>query len=166
MGILDIIIVVCLLPGIYFGIKNGLIKQVIAIVAIFLGIFLSGEFSGEMSVRLTSGLLKNAKISPEWVRIISLVLIFIISALIVGLIGTLIVKVIQATSLHALDRILGIVFGVVEAGLAVCLLVYLANSVNDLVHFIPEKKIAESKLYPWFLNLFDKLFPYIANLLH
>jgi membrane protein required for colicin V production len=131
-----------------------------------LGVYLSGQFSGELADWLSAHVFKQSAISMEWMKIISFVIIFIIVALFVGLIGTLMAKVVQATTLEVLDKILGIVFGVAEASLLVCLLVYLVNSINDLTHFIPSAKISESKLYPWFLNLFNAIFPYLAGLIH
>ena len=45
MGIVDIVIVCCFLPALYFGIKNGLVKQLVALAVLYFGIRLSLRFS-------------------------------------------------------------------------------------------------------------------------
>ena len=45
MGVIDIVIVCCFLPVLYFGIKNGLVKQLVAFAVIYFGLRLSLRFA-------------------------------------------------------------------------------------------------------------------------
>ena len=40
MGVIDIILLACFLPAFYFGIKNGLVKQIISVAVVYFGISL------------------------------------------------------------------------------------------------------------------------------
>ena len=46
MGVIDIVIVCCFLPVLYFGIKNGLVKQLVAFAVVYFGIRLSLHSAG------------------------------------------------------------------------------------------------------------------------
>ena len=88
MGVIDIILLVCFLPAFYFGIKNGLVKQIISVAVIYFGITLSLRFADMVS----SWLLKLFTLSDFWIKAISFVLIFLVVAILLNLIGKLIEK--------------------------------------------------------------------------
>ena len=83
MGVLDIIIVCCFLPVLYFGIKNGLVKQLVAVAVIYLGISLSLRFSTPVA----EWVMEHVKISEFWAKAVSFLLIFLVVALLLSLLG-------------------------------------------------------------------------------
>ncbi|NLD20973.1 MAG: CvpA family protein [Bacteroidales bacterium] len=161
MGILDIIILCCFLPSLYCGVKNGFVKQVISLVVIILGIKLSIQFSEVVS----QWILERVEMQPTWASILSFVVIFLAVALVFGLLGNLIEKILKVTLLGWLNKLLGIVFSLIEVALILSILLYLFNSINNLLDLVSEDVIAESKFYQPLLNLADKIFPTLESLI-
>lgn len=164
MGIIDILIVIALLPSIYFGFKNGFIKQVIALAVIILGIILSLRFSDVVSQWLMTLITVNES-GVVWVKIASFILIFVAVAIILNLLGTLLEKIIHITLLGALNRLLGFVFSFLKFAFVVALIIYFVDSINQLTHFIPQEKIDESLFYTPLLTAIKSIFPYLNSLL-
>lgn len=160
MGIIDIVLVCCFLPALYFGIKNGFVKQAVAALVIYLGITLSLKFSGKVSAWI-SGFITL----PEfWLKLISFIIIFIVVAIVLNLISKLLEKVIKVTMLGWLNRLLGVAVAICIFGFIISVLVYLVDSANNLIEFIPKEKIAESKIYPFLLNFAKTFFPHLKQL--
>ena len=161
MGILDIIIVCCFLPCLYFGARNGFIKQVISLIIIIVGIKLSISFSSPVSEWLRS----RIELQPIWVSVISFVAVFIVVALVFGLVEKLLDAVVKVTMLGWLNRLLGIIFSMLKVVVLLSLLAYFINSANELLNFISEDKIAESNFFKPLLDLADKIFPALKSLI-
>lgn len=160
MGSIDIVILVCLLPSLYFGIKNGLVRQIISVAVIYLGITLSLRFADPVSQWVTS----LVKMQPFWAKTVSFIIIFAAVALVLNLLGNIIQKAISATPVGFLNRLLGILLSLFIFMLIVSLVVYMIDSLNELTGFISEEKLADSKLYPFMLNLAKTFFPYLKSL--
>lgn len=160
MGTIDIIILVCLLPALYFGIKNGLVKQIVSVAVIYLGITLSLKFADPVSAYL----IKRISIGEFWAKAVSFIIIFAAVALVLNLLGNIIQKAINASPAGFLNRILGILLSLFIFILIVALFVYLADSLNEITDFIPEEKLSESKLYPIMLDVAKTFFPYLKSL--
>ena len=160
MGSIDIVILVCLLPSLYFGIKNGLVRQIISVAVIYLGITLSLRFADPVSQWVTG----IVKMQPFWAKTVSFIIIFAAVALVLNLLGNIIQKAISATSVGFLNRLLGILLSLFIFMLIISLVVYMIDSLNQLTGFISEKKLADSKLYPFMLNLAKTFFPYLKSL--
>lgn len=160
MGIIDIIIVLCFLPAIYFGIKNGLVKQLISLATLILGIWLSIRCADIVS----GWILRYVELTQFWVKIISFIVIFFGVALLLNLLGNLIEKIIKITLLGWLNKLLGIVLSIVIISIILAVVIFLLNSINQLVKFLPADKIAESNFYTPLLDLANSFFPYLKNL--
>lgn len=161
MGILDIIIICCFLPCLFFGARNGFIKQVISLVIIILGIKLSISFSGPVSEWLGS----RFELQPVWISIISFAVVFIVVALVFGLVEKLLDAVVKITMLGWLNRLLGIVFSMLKVVVLLSLLAYFVNSANEFLGFISEDQISESNFFKPLLQLSDKIFPALKSLI-
>jgi len=160
MGVIDIVIVCCFLPVLYFGIKNGLVKQLVALAVIYFGIVLSLRFSTPAS----QWLIERGGISEFWAKAVSFILIFFAVALILSLFGRIIEKIIKITLLGWLNKLLGVVMTFILFALLISVLVYFVDSANKLLEFIPEEKIAESRFYPALLDLSQQVFPHFKEL--
>jgi membrane protein required for colicin V production len=159
MGVIDIILLVCFLPAFYFGIKNGLVKQIISIAVVYFGITLSLRFADLVS----TWILKVVTLSDFWVKAISFVLIFLVVALLLNLIGKLIEKILKIALLGWLNRLLGVIVTLAIFVIILATIIHFVDAANDTFHFISEEKIAESKIYPSLLDLSYKLFPYFKS---
>ena len=160
MGTIDLIILACFLPAIVFGLKNGFVKQLVAFGVIALGLALSIRFSAPMGQWIT----EKWALEPFWVKAISFSVIFIAVALGLSLIGKIVEKVLKVAMLGWLNRLLGMVVAIATASLIIGTLIFILTSANDLLNFIPEDKIAESRFWKPLLDLVKFAFPYLKSL--
>ena len=160
MGTIDIIITICLLPALYFGIKNGLVKQLVAFAVIYFGIILSLKFSSPAAEWVSS----RIEITDFWAKAVSFILIFFAVALILSLFGRIIEKIIKISLLGWLNKLLGVVMSFCLIILLLSVVVYLVDSANNLLEFIPKEKLEESRFYPVLLNLSQEVFPRFKEL--
>lgn len=159
MGVIDIIIVCCFLPVLYFGIKNGLVKQLVAVAVIYFGITLSLQFATPVSEWVT----EHLKITEFWARAVSFILFFFAVALVLGLLGKALEKIIKVSLLGWLDKLLGIVMTFCLFALLISMVVYFVDSANNLLDFIPKEKLEESRFYPLLLDFSKEVFPHLKE---
>ncbi len=159
MGVIDIILLVCLLPAFYFGIKNGLVRQIISVAVLYFGITLSLRFADLVS----TWILKVVTLSDFWVKTISFILIFLVVAFLLNLIGKLIEKILKITLLGWLNRLLGVVITLAIFLVILSIIIHFIDVANNSFNFIAKDTIAESKLYPLLLEFSNKLFPYLES---
>ena len=160
MGVIDIVIVCCFLPVLYFGIKNGLIKQVVAFAVIYFGIMLSLKFATPAA----DWVIHHVKIPEFWAKAISFILIFFAVALLLNLLGKMLEKIIKISLLGWLNKLLGIVVTFCIFALVLSVVVYFVDSANNLLDFIPKEKLEESRFYPALLDLSKEVFPHFKEL--
>jgi len=160
MGTIDLIILACFLPAIVIGLKSGFVRQLVALGAIVLGLYLSIHFSDIVGQWLA----ERWHVEKFWLKVISFTAIFIGVALVLNLIGTLVERVLKITMLGWLNRLLGLALAIVACALIVGTLIYMINSANDLLQFIPEEKIAESRFFKPLLHMVELVFPYLKSL--
>lgn len=160
MGAIDIVILACFLPAVVLGIKRGLVKQIVALAVVVLGIHLSLRFSDPLQAYLA----QMVKWEPFWTKAVSFSVIFLAVALLLSLLGKLVEKVIKIAMLGWLNRLLGLLVAMIAAALVVGTLVYIVNSANNLLQFLPEEQIAQSRFYTPLLNLVEQVFPLLKSL--
>ena len=160
MGTIDIILILCFLPCIYFGLKKGLVKLLISFCTVYFGITLSLRFSAPV-IEWIGG---HLKISPFAAKTISFVLIFFGIAIVFSLFGRLVEKVLQITLLGWVNRLLGLAVSCLIFIVALSSIIFLVDSANNLMHFISEEQIGASKLYPLLLDLAKQIFPYFKQI--
>jgi membrane protein required for colicin V production len=160
MGVIDIVIVCCFLPVLYFGIKNGLVKQLVAFAVIYFGITLSLRFATPVSEWITARL----QISEFWAKTVSFIVIFFVVALVLGLLGNMLDKIIKISMLGWLNKLLGVAMTFCIFALLISVLVYFVDSANNLLDFIPKEKLEESRFYPVLLDLSKEVFPHFKEL--
>ncbi len=160
MGAIDIVILACFLPAVVLGIKRGLVKQIVALAVVVLGIHLSLRFSDPLQAYLA----QMVKWEPFWTKAVSFTVIFLAVALLLSLLGKLVEKVIKIAMLGWLNRLLGLLVAMIAAALVVGTLVYIVNSANNLLQFLPEEQIAQSRFYTPLLNLVEQVFPLLKSL--
>ena len=162
MEVIDIIILCAFLPSLYFGIKSGLVRQIVSLCVIILGISLSMKFTNIAA----EWLLQFIDINPKWMTIISFTLIFITVALLLNLIGKIIEKVIQISMLGWLNRLLGLILSLFKVSLIVALCVVLLDNVNSMMSIIPNNEIDNSVLYEPMVKYANTIFPYLKSLFY
>lgn len=159
MNWIDLIIIVILIISVVRGFIDGLVKEVAALAALILGIWGAIKFSGFTSVKLYEWF----DMSGQSVGIISFLVTFIIIVIVIHFIGILANKIVDAVSLGFLNRILGMVFGLLKSVLILSVFFVILNAINARRHFLPDKTIEESIFYNPVSDIAPAIFPIIGE---
>ncbi len=161
MNILDIILLICFVPAIIQGFRKGFISQVIAIISIIAGVWMSARFATMVSAWIG----QYIQGSEQVLKVVAFTLIFIAVIAVLALIGKLIEGTIKLIMLGWLNRLLGVLFSLLKAGLIVGLVIMAFCSLNETFQFVSEETLNASVLYPPLKNLAYSVFPYLKELL-
>lgn len=161
MNILDIILLICFVPAVVQGFRKGFISQVIAIISIIAGVWLSVQFASPV----TAWLAQYIQGSEQVLKVVSFALIFIAVAAGLAILGKLIEGTVKLIMLGWLNRLLGVTFSLIKAGLIVGLAIMAFCSLNNTFNFVSEETLSQSVLFPPLKNMAYTVFPYLKDLL-
>lgn len=157
----DIIILICFLPAIISGIMKGFIEQAIALVSLILGAWLAFKFS-----TVVSGWLQPYfEVSETVLNVISFAVIMVAVVLVLFVLSKILTGVTKLVMLGWLDRLLGLVFALLKAGLLIGIAIILFDILNVKFEFVEEKVLDESVLYAPIRDIAYVIFPYLKELL-
>ncbi len=161
MNVLDIILLICFIPAVIQGIRNGFIAQVISIAALILGVWASARFTPEVSTWLA----QYITVSEQVMKVISFTAILLMSFLVLALIGKFLEATFKLVMLGWLNSLLGAVFSLIKAGLVIGLVIMAFCSLNNTFNFVSEEVLNESVLFPPLKKMAYTVFPYLKELL-
>ena len=159
MAILDIILLLCFIPAIVTGISKGFVKQVIDLVAILAAAWAAFHFSKMMGEWLGQYL----TLDPSILNVVSFVLVAIVVALLLHLVGTLLTKTLQTLSLGFVNRLLGLVFGVLKVALILGLLILLFETLNSSLGIVKPEATANAVVYNALKDAANAIFPILKS---
>lgn len=161
MNYIDIVICIILLVAAIQGFRKGFIVEFASLAALILGIWGAIKFSD-----WTSGYIsKTFDYHSKFLGVIAFLLTFVAIVILVHILGKVLDNTIKAVALGFLNRLAGIVFGVLKAAVILSILLLLFDPVDENVHILPTKQKAESKVYIPMKQLVPTLFPFI-KLIH
>jgi len=143
MNILDIILAVPLLWFAYRGFQKGLVIELASLVALILGIWVAIHFSFFAANFLTD----NFDIGPKYLPVTAFIVTFIVVVLGVILVGKIVEKFINLIALGFLNKLGGLVFGIVKAAFFLSVITLIINSFDDNQSLITPKLKEGSLLY-------------------
>lgn len=161
MNVLDIILLICFIPAVIQGIRNGFIAQIISIAALILGVWASARFTPEVSTWLA----QYITVSDQVMKVISFTAILLMSFLVLALIGKFLEATFKLVMLGWLNSLLGAVFSLIKAGLVIGLVIMAFCSLNNTFDFVSEEVLNESVLFPPLKKMAYTVFPYLKELL-
>ena len=161
MNVLDIILLICFIPAVIQGIRNGFIAQVISIAALILGVWASARFTPEVSTWLA----QYITVSDQVMKVISFTAILLMSFLVLALIGKFLEATFKLVMLRWMNSLLGAVFSLIKAGLVIGLVIMAFCSLNNTFNFVSEEVLNESVLFPPLKKMAYTVFPYLKELL-
>ncbi len=161
MNILDIILLLCFVPALVQGFRKGLISQIISIVSIIAGVWMSARFATTASAWLG----QYIQGSEQVLKVVSFALIIIVVIAGLTLVGKVLESTIKLVMLGWVNKLLGIVFSLLKAGLIVGLAIMAFCALNDTFKFVSEETLNASVLFPPLKDLAYKVFPYLQDLL-
>jgi len=157
MNYIDLVLGILILVGAIQGFRKGLIIELASLAALVLGIWGGIKFSDLMADFIT----KHTGYQSEHLSTIAFVVTFILIILLVHTIGKLLDTVVKAVFLGFLNRLAGIVFGVLKTAIILSIILLIFDDVDQNVHILPAKQKEESKIYPPMKQVVPTLFPFI-----
>lgn len=157
MNYIDLVLGILLIIAAIQGFRNGFIIELASLAALVLGIWGGIKFSDFTAVFIT----KNTGYHSEHLSTIAFVVTFIVIVILVHLMGKMLDTIVKAVFLGFLNRLAGIIFGVLKSAVILSVFLLLFDSIDENVHILPSKQKAESKLYTPMKQLVPTLFPFI-----
>jgi len=143
MGILDIVLGLLLIYGLYKGLKNGLFVEIASIIALIAGLYGAIHFSYIAGEYLS----KNMEWNERYINIASFIITFIIIVLIVQLAGKFLTKIADFAMLGLLNKLAGAIFGALKVAVILGALLVFFERANSSVNLVKNETLEESALY-------------------
>ena len=157
MATLDIILLICFIPGIIRGISKGFLEQALSLAGIVLSVWAAFKFSA-----LVCGWLKPyLSLSETTLNVVAFALILIAVSIVVLLVAKLLTKVLEMSMLGWLDKILGLVFALVVNGLLLGVFIILFDTLNLKFGFVKPEVLDGSIVYTTLRDFCYLVFPYL-----
>ncbi len=160
--VLDIIVVIALVFGIYKGAKNGLFVSIAAFISLLLGVIAALKFSNVVKDSLYSYFGWDSTFLP----LISFLITFFAAIFLVKFIAKLITNLLHTVYLGFINRIFGAVFQVAVVVLLVCLTLSLFDKFNTDYMFVSKAELDSSYSYVMYLELSQHFFPRFFELVN
>ncbi len=161
MATLDIILLVCFIPGIIRGLSKGFLEQALALVGIVLSVWAAFHFSSLVCTWLKPYL----EVSETVLNVIAFALILVAISLAVLLVARLLTKVVELAMLGWLNKVLGLAFALAVNALVIGIFIILFDTLNVKFGFVKPEVLDQSVVYTSLRDLCYLVFPYLKQLL-
>ena len=156
MNILDIIIAIPLLCGLWQGYRQGLIVQIIGLATLFAGAYCAFAFGTRAGTMIgLSGLTASAT---------GFILVFLLTMVVLYFLGRLARGVFRIAGLGIFDTLLGIVFSLLKVSLVTGLLLIWLEQIDTGQKVISQQTAASSHLYGPVVRTARTAFPYMESI--
>ena len=159
MNYIDILILALIAWAMFRGFKNGLFIEIASIAALVLGIWGSIRFSWFTQNKLV----EYFDMEGQYLGLVAFIITFTVIVVAIHFLARALDKLMKAVALGFAVRILGLVFAVFKTVLVLSVVFVVLNTINQKARFLPEEKIAESKLYNPIADFAPLLFPIIEG---
>jgi membrane protein required for colicin V production len=157
MNYIDIVLILILIFAAFNGFRQGLIIELASLAALILGIWGAVKFSDWTA----SFIKQNMGFHSEYTGIIAFFLTFIVIVFCIHILGKVIDNMVKAIALGFLNRLAGIIFGVLKVSVILSILLLLFDPIDENVHILPANQKSNSKMYVPMRQLVPTLFPFI-----
>jgi membrane protein required for colicin V production len=159
MNTLDIILSVILLLFSIGGYKQGFIIGIATLAGLFLGIWAAVHFSG-----YTAHFLKDiVHMHSTHMVLVSFLFTFLGALILVFLLGKILETFIKVIALGLVNRMAGVIFGILKGCLIISAFLYLLLSIDTGGHVLSIKQREESKLYKPIAWIFPAILPIVKE---
>jgi membrane protein required for colicin V production len=143
MGILDIVLGLLLIYGLYKGLKNGLFVEIASIIALIAGLYGAIHFSYIAGDYLS----ENMEWNERYINIASFIITFIIIVLVGQLAGNFLTKIADFAMVGLLNKLAGAIFGTLKVAVILGALLVFFERANSSVNLVKSETLEESALY-------------------
>ncbi|MGE5426466.1 MAG: CvpA family protein [Methylococcaceae bacterium] len=157
MNYIDIVLAILLFIAAIQGFRKGFIIEFASLAALILGIWGGIKFS-DLTARFIT---KYTGYYSDYLALIAFFITFILIVILIHLMGKMLDSIVKAAMLGFLNRLAGIVFGVLKTALILSILLLLFDEVDQNVHILPVKQKEESKIYEPMKQVVPTLLPFI-----
>ena len=161
MNALDIILLAAFIPAIVRGITKGFLEQFLILAGLVLGVWAAYHFSSLMCDIIRP----HIDASDTMISVVGFVLVLILVVLVVFIISKLLTRVIKTTFIGWVDKLLGIVAGILVTGIVLGSLVISFDSLNQSLELYTGDYLQKSHVYTFLKDTGYIVFPYLKNLL-
>lgn len=157
MNYIDLVLGLLLILAAIQGFRKGFIIELASLAALVLGIWGGIKLSDITAHFIT----KYTGYTSESLSIIAFFVTFIIIVILIHIMGKALDSIIKVVMLGFLNRLAGIIFGVLKAAVILSVLLLLFDEIDDTVHILPVQQKQESKIYSPMKEVVPTLFPFI-----
>lgn len=160
MNVMDIVLCIPLLWGLYKGFTKGFIVELASLVAFGLGIWGAYHFS-----TYTAGLLKDKlHVHSPYLPILSFSITTLVIVIVIFLLAKLIQKFAEGMALGPLNKIAGALFSALKFALLMSVLLFVLDTVERKIPLVSLKTKEDSLLYKPIASLAPFLLPKLTEL--
>jgi membrane protein required for colicin V production len=157
MNYFDAIFAIAFIWSIYRGLTKGFVIMVATLAALLLGVWGAVHFSS-----ITSELLyRHLNLQTQYLSLISFALTFVLIVIAVHLLARAIDKLLKAVALGWVNRLAGMLFGILKTAFIISIILVLVNNIDKRVPFIQEEHKQGSLLYEPLSKLAPAIFPFL-----
>lgn len=157
MNYIDVVFGIILIIAAIQGFRKGLIVGLASVAALVLGIWGAIKFSD-----WTAGFITDITGSQsKSLTTIAFIVTFIVIVILIHILAKLLENAAKAVALGFLDRLGGIIFGMLKFAVILSIFLLFFDPVDENIHILPAKQKAESKLYSPMKQLVPTIFPFI-----
>lgn len=143
MQIIDFILIIFLLLGLYAGYRQGFVAQIFSIIGLIVGFMVAKQFY----IELTSQFLKPYIDSEAISNVISFSVIWLVVTILTGLVGNLFSGLLDKISLGWLNRLIGSIIGGLKYLFLLSLIIGIFDSIDSKNQVLSKKNKEQSLLY-------------------
>lgn len=157
MNYIDIVLSIFLIIAAVQGFRKGFIIEFASLAALILGIWGGIKFSNIVARFITD----YTGYHSEYLSIIAFFITFILIVILIHMMGKMLDTIVKAALLGFLNRLAGVVFGVLKTALILSILLLLFDEVDENVHILPTQQKQESKIYAPMKQVVPTLLPFL-----
>lgn len=143
MQIVDIVILLLLILGLYAGYRQGFIVQLTSLIGLIIGFFVARNYATDLSILYLRPLIDSNKVAD----IATFCLIWLVCIILVGAIGNLFSGLLDKISLGWLNRFIGAIIGCIKYLFLVSLVIGIYDSIDSDSRVLSEENKDQSLLY-------------------
>lgn len=160
MTILDIVLLLCLIPGIVSGYSKGFVNQLVDLVVIVAGAVVALRFSTTVSAWLANYVTWEKNV----LYIVSFIILVVAVSFVLNLVGGLITRTLHTLKLGWINRFCGVLLGILKTVVLLSIPVMVFQSLNTQFELVSPEKLQTSQAYTFLSDFANAVFPYFKNI--
>ncbi len=157
MNYIDIVLGILLILSAIGGFRKGLIVELASLAALILGIWGAIKFSYVTS----EFLVENFDWKWDHLNIASFIITFVVIVILVHIVGNVVNKLVETVMLGFINRLAGLVFGILRAALFLSIVLVIFDKIDEDVNILSKKAKSESQMYVPIRNFAPTIFPFL-----